>query len=149
MLHHPPAQRGAPNPRPPRRRRTPRSQPLLSLTLGENPHGQPLVCKEVRPGHWLVTVQNESPYGRVAHEYAYNPQIPRWIGERTYAVHGVVSPAVDLDAYHTTCWWDEEWILDIAAAHTAEQMSADQGGVLLTPWQHDWLIPGTFPARMF
>jgi len=147
MLHYPPAQRGAAHPRRSLRPRTPRSQPLLSVTLGDMPGDRVIACDEIAPGHWLVTVRRGACYGRIAYDYAYSSAIPRWVGERVYAVHGVVNPAKDMSAYRLSCWWHEEWLMGIAAVLAAEQMSVDQGDGLLTPWRHDWMTPGAAPAR--
>ena len=145
MLHKPPARRSASTLRPPRRTRHPR----LSLTVGDLPPGRVMACEEVAPGHWLVTIRQGACYGQVAYAYAYASAIPRWIGDRVYAVHGVINPAVDPDAYRTTCWWHEEQTMDIEAVMGAEQFSEEQGGVLLTPWHHDWLTPDTAPTWAF
>jgi len=127
MLHHPPAQRRAANPRPSRRTRL-HFTPRLFLGVADLPPGRALHCEEVAPGVWVLLARLGADFGQIAHEYAYNTDLPYWVGPRMYTVYKSVSPAEDAAGYLATHWWDDGWVVDETALAVVAQLIEDQRG---------------------
>lgn len=128
------------NPRPQRRGLHHPLRPLLSATTDTLPAGTPYVHRRVRrPGHpswFLLVVRDGITYGELCQAYATG-RLPAWVRSRLWRPMGVVDPAIDLDGYHRTRWWDEEWPVSHTLAHLLEDVA---GPEMVTPWPHAWLL---------
>ena len=123
--------------RPRRRGRHPR---LLSVTADTLSTRVDYLCCRVRrathPEHWLGGVRDGIAYDQLAQAYARDPELT-WARPRMFGPLGVVDPAEDLDAYHRTRWWGEDWPTSHVSAEILEKAA---GPSLLTPWPHAWLL---------
>lgn len=129
MLQHPPAHRRVVRPRTPRANRARRTpQHRLFLGLGLLPASHPTYCEQLSTGEWVLLARYGSDYGEIAADYAYNPHLPGWMGERIYRVVGAVSPAADPGAFQDTRWWDDAWPVEEPALLTLGQLAADLAG---------------------
>lgn len=136
MTLHARAQRRATHPR--RRPRTPRRRPQLSVTVDTLPPDDPFLCVETSPDHWHIIARDGAAFGQIAWAYAFDRHtLPTWAGPRLFAAVGVVSPAVDVRAYHRSRWWDLDWEVGPTDAEVLEDLA---GPDMITRWPHAWLL---------
>lgn len=124
------------DPRPARPRRRGRQRRILSVTADTLPTRIAYYLHDLGDGHWLIVVRDGITYGELAAAYARG-RIPVWARARMWVPLGVADPADDVDAYHRTRWWREEW----ETSHTAaELLEGAAGPDLITRWPHAWLL---------
>ena len=108
---------------------------LLSVTCDDLPRRVAYYRYQVADDHWLIVVRRGITYGAISHAYA-RAGLPAWARERIFGSLGVADPVENVDLYHRTRWWGEDW----ETSHVSAELLEHAGPGLITPWPHAWLL---------